>query len=384
MPSPEQIKTVVMVAGEASGDAHGAHLIQALQQCCGPVFVCGMGGPRMRNAGARVLIDAREVAVVGITEALSKAPQVLKSMSRLKKLLAGLRPDLLILIDFPDFNLHLAAVAKKLEIPVLYYISPQIWAWRAGRVKKIKARVDHMAVILPFEASFYQQHDVPVTFVGHPLMDSPTGRVPVRKCAPPGPSPVLALLAGSRDREVGTLLPIMLETARRLQEKIPSLRLLVSCASSIDPLMIDDITARHPVNNVEVTNQAVCDLLPRCDLAIVASGTVTLETAICGIPMIIIYTVSPVSYWLGRALIDVKHIGLVNLIAEERIMPELIQKGASPEIISETALEILSDPHRYMQMCEALLSVRQKLGAPGASHQVAQIAKTLMDDRDAF
>jgi lipid-A-disaccharide synthase len=378
------IQSIVMVAGEASGDAHAAHLIEELQRCCGPVFVCGMGGPRMRDAGARVLIDAHQVAVVGITEVLSKAPQVLKAMARLKKLLTGLNPDLLILIDFPDFNLHLAAIAKKLGIPVLYYISPQIWAWRAGRVKKIKARVDHMAVILPFEETFYREHGVPVSFVGHPIMDSPTGRVPIRNCAPPGSSPVVALLAGSRDREVSTLLPVMLKAAERLQQKNASLRLVISCASSIDLDLVHDILARHPVKNAEITTEAVSDLLPLCDLAIVASGTVTLETAICGIPMIITYTVSPVSYWLGRALIDVAHIGLVNLIAEKRIMPELIQKECSPETISDTAMEILSDPDRYMSMCQALLSVRKKLGQPGASRQVAQIAQALMGGIDDF
>jgi len=378
------MKSIVMVAGEASGDAHGAHLVQAIQKCCGPIYVCGMGGHRMRDAGARVLIDAKEVAVVGITEVLSKTPQVLKAMSRLKKLLTGLKPDLLILIDFPEFNLHLASKAKKLGIPVLYYISPQIWAWRAGRVKKIKARVDHMAVILPFEASFYRQHDVPVSFVGHPLMDSPTGQVPVRKCTAPSPSPMVALLAGSRDLEVSSLLPVMLKASQRLQKLIPSMRIIISCAHSIDTELVNDILANHPVENAEISNQAIHDMLPKCDLAIVASGTVTLETAICGVPMVITYTVSPLSYWLGRALIDVDHIGLVNLIAEDRIMPELIQKEVSPEAICETAFDIISDPARYIEMCEALLVVRQKLGQSGASKKVAEIAQGLMGGADAL
>lgn len=377
-------KTVVMVAGEASGDAHGAHLIQEMQPCCGPLYICGMGGDRMRDAGANTIIDSKEVAVVGITEVLSKAPQVLKAMSRLKKLLVGLRPDLLILIDFPEFNLHLAAKAKKLGIPVLYYISPQIWAWRSGRVKKIKKRVDHMAVILPFEASFYRQNDIPVTFVGHPLMDSPSGRVPVRECRAPNPSPTIALLSGSRDREVRTLLPVMLRAAQKLQERIPSLRLVISCASSIHPDLVHHIVDRHPVKNAEISMESIHELLPRCDLAIVASGTVTLETAICGVPMVITYSVSPTSYWLGKALINVDHIGLVNLIAEDRIMPELIQKEVSPETICETAYGIISDPERYCAMCEALLTVRQRLGAPGASREVAHIAKRLMGGADAL
>ena len=377
-------KSIVMVAGEASGDSHGAHLIYEMRKCCGPIFVCGMGGHHMRDAGAKIVIDAKEVSVVGITEVLSKAPQVLKAMSRIKKLLAGLRPDLLILIDFPDFNLHLAATAKKLGIPVLYYISPQIWAWRAGRVKKIRARVDHMAVILPFEETFYRQNDVPVSFVGHPLMDSPTGRVPVRACAPPSPTPKIALLGGSRDREVSTLLPLMLQAARQLQQQIPTLHLAISCAPSINPELVRNIMASHPVENAEISMQPVHELLPTCDLAIVASGTVTLETAICGTPMVITYTVSPLSYWLGKALIDVAHIGLVNLIAEDRIMPELIQKEASPDAICKVAFDIISDADRYIAMCEALLAVRRKLGQPGASGKVAQIARRLMEGPDAL
>jgi len=338
----------------------------------------------MRDAGAKIVVDAKDVAVVGITEVLSKAPQVLKAMSRIKKLLAGLKPDLLILIDFPDFNLHLAATAKKLAIPVLYYISPQIWAWRAGRVKKIKARVDHMAVILPFEETFYRQNDVPVSFVGHPLMDSPTGRVPVKACTAPSPSPKIALLGGSRDREVSTLLPLMLQAAQQLQQQIPTMRLAISCAPSINPDLVHNIVASYPVESADISMQPVHELMPTCDLAIVASGTVTLETAICGTPMVITYSVSPLSYWLGKALIDVAHIGLVNLIAEDRIMPELIQKEASPDAICKAAFDIISDANRYVAMCEALLAVRRKLGQPGASAKVAQIARRLMEGPDAL
>ena len=231
-------KSIVMVAGEPSGDLHGAHLIHALQAKYGPIFVCGMGGRAMRAAGAKIIIDADQVAVVGITEVIAKAAQVVKSMGRLKRLLAVLKPDLLILIDFPDFNLHLAAIAKKLGVPVLYYISPQIWAWRAGRVKKIKQRVDHMAVILPFERQFYEKHQVPVSFVGHPLMDSATGRVPMRNDLDGlSASPVVGLLPGSRDREGASLLPIMLQAAHQLRQKLDSVRFIVSCAASIDPAL---------------------------------------------------------------------------------------------------------------------------------------------------
>jgi lipid-A-disaccharide synthase len=372
-------KSVVIVAGEASGDLHGSHLIHALREQHGPLFICGMGGKAMRAAGAKILIDADQVAVVGITEVIAKAAQVVKAMARLKRLLSGLRPDLLILIDFPDFNLHLAGKAKKLGIPILYYISPQIWAWRSKRVKKIKRRVDHMAVILPFEKSFYEQHGVPVTFVGHPLMDSLTGKVPPRLDSPLNQAaPVIGFLPGSRVSEVRSLLPIMLQAGQCLKDRIKNIRFILSCAPSIDSALMQAILDKHPLKGVELTDEPVSELFPKCHLAIVASGTVTLEAAICGTPIIITYAVSPMTYWLGRALIRVDHIGLVNLIAGKRIVPELVQGEATPGAICDEAYALMSDPARYTQVCQELSIVRERLGGQGASHCVARIAGSLM------
>lgn len=333
----------------------------------------------MQAAGAKLLIDASLVAVVGITEVLAKAPSVVKAMSTLKQLLRNERPDLLILIDFPDFNLHLAGAAKRMGIPVLYYISPQIWAWRSGRVKKIKKRVDHMAVILPFEKQFYERYGVPVTFVGHPLMDS-VGKTVITSNTRSGSdeSQTVALVPGSRDREVSSLLPIMLQAAEQLRKKIASVRFIVSCAPSIVPEMVESIIAQRNLNNVTVSRAPVSEIFSRCHFAVVASGTVTLEAAICGIPMAITYAVSPLSYWLGRALIDVDHIGLVNLIAQARIVPELVQKEVTPEAICEAIFEVLSDPAADEQVRKQLALVRKRLGAPGASDKVARIAAQLM------
>jgi len=368
-----------MVAGEASGDLHGSHLIHALHEQHGPVFVCGMGGKAMRAAGAKILVDADQLAVVGITEVIAKLSHIMKAMAQLKRLLSGLRPDLLILIDFPDFNLHLAATAKKLGVPVLYYISPQVWAWRSKRVNKIKKRADHMAVILPFEKAFYEQHNVPVSFVGHPLMDSTTGRVPLRLAAlPDHNAPVIGFLPGSRVSEVRSLLPLMLQAGRRLQDKMTNLRFVVSCAPSINDALIRSILNDHQLRHAEISHEPVSELFPRCHLAIVASGTVTLEAAICGTPMIITYAVSPLSYWLGRALIHVQHIGLVNLIAGKRIVPELVQNEATPEAICQAAYSMVSDPQLYSEVCKELALVRQRLGQNGASRNVARIACSLM------
>lgn len=372
-------KTIVMVAGEVSGDMHAANVIRALKSQDKTLFICGVGSRAMRAAGAKILIEADDLAVVGITEAIAKAPGLLKARTQLKQLLAGLKPSLLILIDFPDFNLHIAKIAKKLGIPILYYISPQIWAWRAGRAKKIKATVDHMAVILPFEKSFYQKYDIPATFVGHPLMDRLPTRTRVMDHKPLVPDrPVVGLLPGSRDREVSTLLPTMLQAGKLLQKELRNVQFSVSCAPSIDRAHIANLIAKHPLDNIEISNEPVSDLFAKCHLTIVASGTVTLEAALCATPMIITYAISPISYWLGRLLIKVEHIGLVNLIAEKRIVPELVQKEATPEKIFQQAHRILTDQQQYQQTYDDLLRVRDRLGQPGAAQKVAQIAMNLM------
>ena len=374
-----QQKSVVMVAGEASGDLHGSHLIQALRKKYGELYICGMGGRAMRENGVEILVDSDRLAVVGITEVLAKLSEVLGAMSLLKKTLAEQRPDLLVLIDYPEFNLHLANTAKKLGIPVLYYISPQLWAWRSGRVKKIKKRVDHMAVILPFEADFYERNGVPVTFVGHPLMDSAIASMPPRLPTMPDVEEiVIGLLPGSRTGELKSLLPSMLAASALLENKLGKVRFLLSCAPSIKEEFIHSFLEGHELTNLEVTAMPVRELFPKCHLAIVASGTVTLEAAICTTPTIITYTVSPMSYWLGRALIKVDHIGLVNLIARKRIIPELVQHQVTPEAICETAAELLADPAAYRTMCEELAVVKERLGAPGASDKVADIALNLM------
>jgi len=211
---------VAILAGEASGDQHGAKLVAAMKNKHPALFFCGMGGDALRQAGVRIVMEASELTVVGITEVFAKIPAILKGMAKIKKLLKNLRPDLLILIDFPDFNLHIAAVAKKLDIPVLYYISPQIWAWRQGRVKRIGKLVDHMAVILPFEQRFYKEHNVPVTFVGHPLLDA---NLPAAKPVPNSDlndPTVIGLVPGSRNNEIIRHLPVMLESADILKERL--------------------------------------------------------------------------------------------------------------------------------------------------------------------
>ncbi len=370
---------VAIIAGEASGDQHGAKLIAAMKKKQPAVFYCGIGGPAMRAAGVRILVDASDLTVVGITEVLAKLPAILKGMGVMKRLLNSLKPDLLILIDFPDFNLHIAAVAKKLGIPVLYYISPQIWAWRRGRVKRIARCVDRMAVILPFEEQFYAENNVKATFVGHPLLDSPLPAAN-QVIDSGGKGPVtIGLMPGSRDAEITRHLPVMLDSARILKDRLTHATFIVSHAPSVAREKIEMIMGGHPRRvDVEIVSDGVETVFRRSDLIVAASGTVTLQAAIHGTPMVIMYKVSPISFLLGRALIRVSHIGLVNLVAGRQLVPEFVQSAASAENIASAVATMLADRDRLHQLKQQLFALRDALGGGGASDRVAVLALEMM------
>jgi len=366
---------VVVIAGEASGDQHGAKLIKAMQKKNPALFFCGIGGPALRQAGVRILVDACELTVVGITEVFSKLPGILKGMGTIKKLLKSLKPELLILIDFPDFNLHLAATAKKIGIPVLYYISPQIWAWRRGRVKRIGRLVDHMALILPFEQQFYTANNVPATFVGHPLLDTPLPPADQIFTTGVEGQVTIGLVPGSRDNEIIRHLPVMLNTADILKDRLPQARFIISHAASVERKQIEVIVAEHPCRiNVEIISDGVETVFERSDVIVAASGTVTLQAAIHGVPMVIIYKVSPISFMLGRALIRVPNIGLVNLVAGRQLVPEFVQTAASAENISSAVEEMLTDRIKLNHLKKQLFALREVMGGAGASDRVAELA----------
>ena len=382
MGSYQKHKCIMIIAGEASGDLHGSKLVLAMREKSSDLFFCGIGGQALRDAGVKIIVDASQLAVVGISEVFSKMPGLFRGMSVAKKLLKSLKPDLLIIIDFPDFNLHIAGAAKKLVIPVLYYISPQVWAWRPGRVKKIRKIVDHVAVILPFEEKFFRKHQIQATFVGHPLLDTHLLLEESSNEKNAEDIPVIGLLPGSRDREIAKLLPVMLQSARILLERDKNMKFIVSVAPSMERKFVKTIVEEHRGEyDFELVSDTVENVLKRCRLAVVASGTVTLEAAIFGIPMIIIYKVSPFTYWLGRMLVRsrVKNFGLVNLIAGREISPELLQGEVSSEKIADMAFEMLNDASKLEKTRNELLGIKDMLGGAGASKRVADIAFNMLE-----
>lgn len=378
-------RKIMIVAGEASGDLHGGNLVRAMSGIEPGLSFYGVGGERMRDAGVRLLANAADMAVVGLTEAVSRLRTILRVMRLLKDSLAAERPDLVILIDYPDFNLFLARAARKRGIKVLYYISPQVWAWRRGRTATIRKTVDRMAVILPFEEEFYRKAGVEVTFVGHPLLDEVrrkyTREEALRRFGLREDAITVGVLPGSRRSEAARILPEMLGACRILAEKISPVEFVLPLAGTLDPDFVRDILRRFPVR-VAVIRDEIYDVIAVSDAAMVASGTATLETALLETPMVVVYKVSAASYALGRRFVHVNHICLANLIAGREIVPELIQDAAAPERIAAEIGELLVKPEKAREMKAALAEIREKLGTPGASERTARIACDMLKDKE--
>ncbi len=379
-------KKILLVAGEVSGDLHGSHLVEAIQRIEPEVQFFGVGGESLKRRGMKLLYPAHSLSVVGITEVFLKLGTILKALRGLKRSLDREKPNLVILIDFPEFNLRLAKMAHRRGIPVLYYISPQVWAWRPKRVNLIARLVKKMIVLFPFEVPLYEAAGVDAEWVGHPLLDivKPTlpkevafqqfGLDPKRR--------TIGLLPGSRVHEVERLLPPLLDSAHLLQREIPDLQFVIPLAPGIPKTILSSWMKNISIP-VKVVEGFTYDVMNLAELLITASGTATLEGAILGKPMIIIYRVSLPSYWVGRALIRVDHIGLVNLVAEKEIAPELIQKDVHPQRIADEAFRILRDPILSRKMSESMGEVRQKLGEPGAAQRAARIVCSMLHEAQA-
>jgi lipid-A-disaccharide synthase len=369
---------IMMVAGEASGDMHGAKLVAAMREQVPELAVCGIGGPALAAQGMEILYDSSRLAVVGIVEVISHLGFIREAMRALEKRLKEQPPRLLILIDYPDFNLILARKAKRLGIPVFYYISPQVWAWRSGRVKTIRKRVDRLAVILPFEKEFYKRHGMEVEYVGHPLMDTVRAAIPrtefLQSLGIAPESTVIGILPGSRKREIAGMLPVFLAAAKLIRERLgkPVFVLPLAPTLSEDDLLANGLAEAGV--EIRVIRENRYELMAACDAVMAASGTVSLELAILDVPMVVSYRVSPLTYFLGRRLIKVRYASLVNLVAEREVVPELLQAQASPALIAATVLELLTDPIRRTRMLAGLAEVRERLGGAGASTRAARLA----------
>jgi len=388
-PSPDQSarsggtvpRRILIIAGEASGDLHGSNLVRQMKALDPGLLFYGVGGRKMREAGVELAADIADMAVVGLTEVVKKIPAILGVRRRLKLSMDRERPALAILIDYPDFNLPMARLAKSRGIPVFYYISPQVWAWRKGRIGQIGRTVDRMAVILSFEEELYRASGVEVSFVGHPLLDAVKTRYgrdeALRRFGLKDGLRTIALLPGSRPSEVERMLPEMMKMAAILERRMPSLQFVLPVADSLRAETVENII-RSFQKRISLVREDIYDAVAVSDLAVVTSGTATLETALLEKPMIIVYKISGLSYAVGRRVIKVPCIGLVNIIAGKKIVPELIQDEARAERMAAEAIDILESPDRQSAMKRELALLRRNMGTAGASERAARIALATM------
>lgn len=379
------MKKVLMIAGEASGDLHGANLVRELRRQDPAIAVHGVGSRRMREAGVTMLADAAEISVVGATEVLTHLVPIYRVYAALKRFLRDERPDLLVLIDFPDFNILVGKAARRLGIPVLYYISPQVWAWRKGRARKIARLVRAILVLFPFEVDIYRHEGADVRFVGHPLTDSVRSELTQEQARSAlglaQERRTVALLPGSRRKEIENLLPDMLGAAAILKERFPDLQFVLPLAPTLDPAMVQSVVDASGLP-VTIVDGRVYDVLRASDAAMVTSGTATLETGLMAIPMVIVYRVSRLSYLIGRLIISVKHIGLVNIVAGKGVAAELIQNDVTPERIAASLDPVLADPAKHRAVVGELTKVRALLGEGGASVKAAAAVLEVLAEKD--
>jgi lipid-A-disaccharide synthase len=365
---------LLLSCGEASGDLYAGALTRELVALAPGAMVSGLGGPQFIAAGGRAIADYRGLAVTGLTEAIAKIPRSLATLRRLVNWARTERPDVLVVIDFPDFNFPLARRVKRLRIPVVYYIGPQLWAWRPGRMKTMREIADRVLVIFPFEEAIYREAAVPVEFVGHPLIDlakTPQTRQAFLRTRGLSPAaPTVAILPGSRPNEVARILPDLVAAADLIRARVPDAQFVVARAPNLDDRLFEIVDEQGPpMLMIEGQTDAV---LASADVAVTASGTATVQAALHGTPMVIVYRLSPVTYVLGRRLVTLDTFGMVNLIAGDKIVPELIQAAFTPEAVANEAIWMLTDRARAAHIRDGLARVRERLGGPGASRRAAE------------
>tara|TARA_B110000211_G_scaffold229030_1_gene286153 strand:+ start:2067 stop:3224 length:1158 start_codon:yes stop_codon:yes gene_type:complete len=368
---------IMILAGEASGDAHAAEFIEQITQLRPDIRLTGMGTTLMKKAGVDVFFDSASIAVVGVVEVLRHWGDIKKAMNLVKTALEETKPDLLILVDYPEFNLKMARHAKSLGIKVLFYISPQVWAWRPKRIHKIGRSIDHMAVLFKFEQAFYEKANIPVSFVGHPLVDKVKANIDSKQARMnlklDQSDIVIGLFPGSRRNEINRLLPLMLETARLMKQRNHALQFILPVASTLDYDAINLLCEQSDID-IQLTRDDIYDLIPCCNAIVSCSGTVTLEIALLNAPMCLVYKISWLSYQIMSRLLTIPHIGLANIVANKLIVKELLQSDATPQTIANELFQLLEDESYRSQVVSDLSKVRENLGAGGGAKKMAKLA----------
>lgn len=391
MAEQEKQHRIMVVAGETSGDLHGANMIRAVRVQNPQVSFFGVGGPLMLQAGCDLVFPAEELEVMGVVDVIGHLPGLWRAFKRLKKLLYGEdRPDLLVLIDFQEFNQLLARQAKRAGVPVLFYIGPTVWAWRQGRVKTMARVVDRLAVIFPFEPAYYENEDLIVEYVGHPLLDetSPPRRRDefLGQLGLASERQVVGLFPGSRRSELTYNLPTILETAERLRQKIPGIQFLLPVAPAFSLETVGRKLAAHGLP-ITLTQEPIYDVAKACDAVLAVSGTVTLQVALVGTPMVIMYKTAPFNFIIGRRLVKTEYIGLPNIVVGRKVVPEYVQQQATACNLAGELVRLLEDQEYRQSMNSQLLKVRDEMGLPGCAERVARmvlemVQKPLKKEKD--
>ena len=366
---------ILISAGEASGDLYAGAVTRGIKQLNPEAEVFGMGGDCLREAGGEVLFDIKDHSLMGFVEVLKKLPDVWKLRNAFIDLMEKRKPDVLLTIDYPGFNMRLAKLAKERGINVVYFIAPQVWAWRPGRAADVAKVTDKIACIFPFEYDFYKSYGADIEFIGHPLVDTvkpSLSRKEAEELAGKRTGhPLILLMPGSREMEIQRLLPVMLDAVKILKQKRPELDFAIPRAATIAKEILED-SVRQAGLNIRLIEGHNYDVMSVADLAIVTSGTVTLEAAMCGLGCEILYKSSPISFWIAKRVVKIPNIGLPNIVAGRQIEPELLQDDCTPDKIASTALELL-EPERFAQLQRDLQEVKEKLGEPGAVKRVAEL-----------
>ena len=380
-PSHKNQPHIMLLAGETSGDAHAAAVVDELKILQSDIYYSGMGGKEMRNAGVDIFLDNASIAVMGIVEVLRRWGDIKKALEQVKHQIEVTRPDLVVLIDYPEFNLKIARHAKSLGIKVLFYISPKVWASRPKRIVKIGESIDHMAVIFKFETKIYQQANIPVTFVGNPLVDkvkiSDQSAQVKQSLQNEHQGRIIGLFPGSRKSEISRLIPVMLETAKQMLTQDNTLSFVMPVAANLE---IESIRQQCNEAKIDITltQDNLYDVIHSCDAIVSCSGTVTLEIALLEVPLLVIYQLSWLSYQIMSRLITIEHISLVNIIARKEVVKEYLQQAANPEAITKELFKLLDDKEYRNRVKNDLIQVKQNLGQGQGSKRMAELVQTFI------